>query len=149
MDDELKAIKEKVDKDFDMTKVEEMIKNNIKTFEYKEAKYRVRPPNFGEKQKAYDIKVRKYVELLNDPSYKLEKDLKQMYKERGTDVDDIITQINNLEIRKHQYEERLGKLLEDKGTEEDADKLRREIIDILGLQYDLSFRKTNLLQFSF
>ncbi len=141
-------VKEILSESINMNKVEELIKSNITEFEYKGETYKTRLPSFKEKQKAYDMKVIKFTELLADEKYKLEIDLKKMYKKRGIDIDMMTAEFNTLETKKENLENQLGPLLKEGKSPEDCKELGKAIDEIKGEQYSISIKKTNFLQYS-
>lgn len=146
--DIVNQIKEQVKREVDTNQVDELIKNNATEFEHKGVTYKVGLPSFSDKQKAYEVKVEKFTELLQDKRYKLQADLKKIWMERGIDIDAITAKINTLEGRKADLDLKLGALLKDKAPEEDCKALRDEIQAIKLEQYDLSIEKTDYLQYS-
>ncbi len=147
-DEQINKIKDQIQKDVDINQVEEMVKKNITEFVHKDVTYRVVLPTFQQKQKAYELKVERYVELLQDPKYKLQNDLKEMYLKRGINIDELTDKINALEGKKGPLEVKLGQLLHEKAPETDLTPLREEIKSIKEEQYTLSMRKTDFLQYS-
>lgn len=144
-----KKIKDEIQKSIDLNKVEDLVKKSEIEFEYKKVNYRVRQPTFKEKQEAYQQRIKKYTELLQNDEFMLEEDLKAQYKKRGIDIDKMTSEINQLETDKSNFKFKLGKLLkEKKGTEKDKQALTKEIEDITSRQQLISIKKTNLLQFS-
>ncbi len=147
-EDMINQVKEQIQKEINMSQVEELIKNNINEFEYKQIKYRVGTPNFIDKQKAYEVKVEKFTELLQDKRYKLQEDLKKLWLDRGINIDELTDKINNLEGQKNNLELKLGELLKNSAPDTDLVPLRDEIKAIKTEQYLLSIKKTDYLQYS-
>jgi len=140
--------KQKLLADMNLDKVEEMLQQNSIEFDIGKQQYRVRKPTFQEKREAYTVKVEKFNELLNDSKYELEDTLKEKYKKRGINVDDLTARIQNLEGKKNEFQLKLGRLLEAKASEPELKTLKDEIERIVDDQYMISIKKTNLMQFS-
>ena len=141
-------IKEDVEKSIDLSKIEEMISKNEIEFFNNGTKYRVRKTTYKEKQQAYQQQVEKTMELLDNDAYMMEDMLKDKYKKKGIDIDKMTQQMTGLEIKKTDYQLKLGKLLKEKAQEKDLQTYRNEIIKIQEEQLLISIKKTNLLQYS-
>jgi len=156
-----KEIKKKVEKinetfkeDIDLALVEDILKNNEYVFTYKDIKYKVRKPTFGEKQGAYEKKVEREIFLLESKDengkyrYKSAEDLKKLYKNRGIDVDDMDNKFLTLEQKKNDLKLKLGKGLKEKKPKNELKVYHDEIYKIDLSQKELSFRKAKLLEIS-
>jgi hypothetical protein len=128
--------------------IEEAIKNNKFEFEYESTQYRVTKPNFAQKQEAYKAKIKKYTELLKDKDVLTEEDLKKLYKERGTDIDQFQKLIESLDIRKKNLQLQLGEALANKETEKNCEIIAEEIKNIETEQIAYATIKNNLLEAS-
>ena len=156
-----KEIKKKVEKinetfkeDIDLALVEDILKNNEYLFTYKDVKYKVRKPSFGEKQAAYEKKVEREIYLLEAKDengkyrYKSAEDLKKLYKNRGIDVDELDNKFLTLEQKKNDLKLKLGKGLKDKKPKNELKIYHDEIFKIDLTQKELSFKKAKLLEIS-
>lgn len=144
----LEAITDNIEKEIDVVKVEELIKNNIGKFDYEGVEYRTRNATFKEKQEAYKRKVEKYTELLQNPKNLLEEDLRKLYKERGINIDDLTAQINTLEANKANLQFKLGQSIKENQDDSILETLKEEIDNIDREQMQISMTKTNWLQTS-
>lgn len=147
-DEKVAKIKEDLKKSIDLSKIEEFISKNEIEFFHDGIKYKVRKPTYKEKQQAYQQQVEKTMELLDNDAYLMEEVLKEKYKKKGIDVDKITQQMTVLEVKKADYQLKLGKLLKEKAKEKDLQTYRDEITKIQEEQVMLSIKKTNLLQYS-
>jgi len=91
-----------MEKETELSRIEELVKNNSITFIYNDKEYRVRLLNIEEKEELDTLRRRKFGQLLKDKDILLEKDLIKQYKERGIDIeieiDDKIKKINAEEL---------------------------------------------------
>ena len=145
---EVQEIKDKIDNNIDIDKIDEMIRNNKLEFEYNKIKYRATIPTFKQKSELNEKKREKFLNLLKDEKNMLEEDLKKIYKKRGIDIDEINQKILALEKQKSDYLLKLGKALKEKSSDNDLEILKNEINKIAGEQTALSIQKMNLLEFS-
>jgi hypothetical protein len=132
--------------------VEEFISNNELRFELNKIEYKVTKPTFKQRQLLSNERIKKYSQLLsakdelNNYIYKTEKDLTKEYKERGIDIDAMVTRFNALDMKKKDYQIKLGKLLSEKKPEAELNLLKNEIISIEKEQSQLIQEKTALLE---
>jgi len=146
---ELTDVYSKLKEVLDTQLTEDMLKNNVIEFEYEKVKYRIKKPNFKQRQEAYQKQVEKRLELLMNPAYMLEDDLKKLYKEkRNIDVDEITKKIQLLEKQKDDYRLKLGKALKDKANKNETELYRKEIEKLDQQQSLHSIKKANLLEIS-
>jgi hypothetical protein len=150
-----KNIKKEIIEDLDVEKTKELLKNNTFEFQYKDIKYRVRKPTYGEKKEAYEKRGEKHNQLLTIKNedgnyrYKTISQLKKLYKERGdVDIDDLENRFTVLERQKEKYQLRLGEALKRKASDKDLELFRDELKKILIQQQTLTFEKTKLLEYS-
>jgi len=144
----LEAVQAQIITALDTTFVEEISKNNVCEFKYKDVLYRVIRPNYQQKQEIYKERVKKFNELLRDKTYILEKDLKKSYLERDVDVDSLGTKIRQLELKKNGVQVKLGELLKNGAPDDDCKTLKTDIEDIEQEQRALAIEKQSLLEFS-
>jgi hypothetical protein len=131
-----------------LTDIEDLLKSNEKIFEYESETYRIKKPNFKQKQEAYTKRVEKFTELLRNDKYLLEEDLKTSYKKRGIDLDIITTEITNKSKRRDALMLQLGEGLKSGSPESDLLAYKKEIELINDELQTLSYKKTSLLEFS-
>lgn len=150
----LKQAQEEADKAIALAEVENIISNNEICFEYEGKKYKVVKPTTEQKTVAYKKKVAKYMELLKEKGdngdyiYLPEKKLKEVYKDRGIDIDGLDIKIKNLGETLTKKQEKLGKLLTETDDLKVLNILKDEIEDIKKDIYETSFYKNNLLEYS-
>ena len=144
-------VKESLNKTF----IENLVKDNKVEFEHKGQVYRVRQPSFKEKQEVYRKKAEKYFELfeMKDSNgkhiYKLESDLRKLYKEeRNIDIDELDKKFTALETKRKSILEKLGEVLHNKGPENEREAYKKEIEELEKQQVDISSDKGKLLEYS-
>jgi len=145
---EVDSIQTQIEKAMDKDFIEDVTKNNTNEFIHNNIKYRVMKPTYEQKQEVYKERVRKFTQLLKDPSYALEKDLKKQYLLRDIDIDAMTKAIANLEVRKNAVQMKLGELLEKDGSDIDCQALKKEIESIQEEQRRVIIEKQDLLEFS-
>lgn len=144
----LEGIKSKIgelaDKDF----VEEILSSNSPSFTYNGVVYRVSKPNYEEKQKIYQERVKKFTELLRNKDYALEKDLKKSYLDRGIDIDEMTRVFDSLEKKKSAVQLKLGEALQKESLDSVCEAFRSEVEEIENKQRDIAMEKQILLECS-
>ena len=151
---DLKEIQKEMQEKITENLVEELIQNNEKEFKYKEETYRVRRPTFKERQEAYEMKNRRYLEMIREMDEKgnskwlSEADLKALYKKRGTDLDALDNKVRSLEKKKNEYNMKLGKALEDKAIDSELEVYKNEIDTINQEENYIILQKAQLLEYS-
>lgn len=153
--EEQKNLQEKIDKvRKDVKNIQEMdvlsdlIKNNEIEFDNKGIRYRVRKPTFQHKLKANEERGRRYIALLKDKNYCLERDLIEIYKTRGIDIDEMDRRYQNLEHERKDLLNKLGEALTKSKPKEELDVFRKEIEKINTDQQEIMIRKSVLLDTS-
>jgi hypothetical protein len=146
--EEAQKIVEEMNKDSDLNKAQELIRDNKIEFEYDNKKYRVRLLNLKEKEELDQLRRKKFGQLIQDKDILLEKDLIQILKERGMDID-----INNEKIRKLDSEElniqlKLGESISKNEGEIILKEFQKQIEDLRIKKAVLEAQKTLLLEFS-
>jgi hypothetical protein len=106
--EEAKKIVDKMVEDKELNLIEEMIKDNKATFIYKDKHYRVRLLNIKEKEELDNLRRKKFGQLIQDKDILLEKDLIEVYKGRGIDIEEIKNQIKKLESEQLDLQLKLG-----------------------------------------
>ena len=100
-----------MEKEIELSRIEELIRDNKITFEYKEKKYRVRMLNLKEKEELDMLRRRKFGQLIKDKDILLEKDLIVQYKERGINIDEIDDQIKKVNAENMELQFKLGEAI--------------------------------------
>jgi hypothetical protein len=145
---QVEEIKKKLNDLMDMSETEELLKSTEKIFEHEGVTYRVRKPNFREKQEVYQKRVEKFTELLSNDKYSLEKDLIKVYLKRDIDIEAMNLEIFNKVKRRDELMLQLGGVIKDGGSDTDLSKYKDEIKGLNSEIQMLSIQKTQLLEFS-
>jgi len=145
---EAKKIVEEMNKETDLNKVEEMIKDNKISFEHNEEKYRVRLLNLKEKEELDSLRRKKFGQLIKDKDILLEKDLIQQYKERGINIEEINDNIKKYDKEELDLQLRLGEAISKNEGEIILKEYSGKIEDLRIKKSVLNTQKTLLLEFS-
>lgn len=144
----IEEVEKKVKEILNISEVEDLIKSNEKIVDYKDVTYRVKKPNFRQKQETYSKRVERFTYLLKDDKYMLESDLISNYKKRGIDIDDISKKINDLQIKRNDLMFNLGEAIKKGSSDSDLNKYKEEIESLNNEIRILTFQKTSYLEFS-
>ena len=145
---ETEELRKKLTEVLNLSEIEALIKSNEHVFEYGGVTYRVKRPNFKQKQEAYRKRIEKFTELLTNEKYLLENDLKKSYLKRGIDIDAIQQEMQTTINRRNNLMSSLGEALKNQAPDPDLKKIKEEI-DVLNDKVQvLSIKKTSLLEFS-
>ncbi|KKM96145.1 hypothetical protein LCGC14_1181050 [marine sediment metagenome] len=128
----------------DIAEMENLIKDNVIAFKFEEINYRIRKPSPQEKRDINDKRRIKYLELLKDDKYMLKEQWIEVYKKKGVNIREIDEKLIALQ-NKHEILLLQLATVDSKGAVED---LKNDIIDIKEQQTAISFRKSELLQYS-
>lgn len=137
LQDAIQELKEK-------TEIENIVRNNIIEFDYKEKKFRVRKPTLADRQKANKKIAEKQIELLKSDKHVLRGELIKLYKAKGIDIDKIDVKISELQKSHDELLLKLAKL----DKKDDVEKIEQEILKIRSEQTRLSLEKSSLLSSS-
>jgi len=143
-----KKIVEDMAKETELSRIEELIKDNRITFDYKEKKYRVRLLNLAEKQELDELRRKYFGRLLKDKDVLLEKDLIIQYKERGMDIEEIDDQIKKLNAEDLDLQVKLGESISKNEGEAILKSYKEQIEELRAKRQILDTQKNLLLQFS-
>lgn len=148
-------VQSQVDNLLNIDFVENLIKDNKIEFEVESQKYRMRLLTYKERQSLYKKRADKYLELLNTKNsegeylYKLEIDLKNLYKERGIDIDEMNNKFQILESQKKVLQEKLGQsLTKEASSNVELESYKKEIESLINMQKEISIKKSTLFEFS-
>ena len=100
-----------MEKEAELSRIEELIRDNKISFDYDEKKYRVRMLNLKEKEELDMLRRRKFGQLIKDKDILLEKDLIVQYKERGINIDEIDDQIKKVNAENMELQFKLGEAI--------------------------------------
>jgi len=149
---ELKDAQKLLDESLTIEKLKNALANNVIEFQYEENSYRVRKPTPQEKQKVYQLRCDKQIELLKeknqDGSFKnlTERDLKVLYKERGIDIEKISKEIIRLSKKEQELLDVLGKEIVEGKSNPNLEQGKKEIEEIRIEAGMLIQEKANLLE---
>lgn len=141
-------ITKQMDDLLNMNEISDLIKNNEKIFEFKGISYRIKKPTYKQRQEVYNKRVEKYIGLLKDTKFPLEKDLRKLYKERDIDIDKMDIELTNKVKSRNDLMIKLGEELKNKSPESTLKLLTQEIESKNDEINDLSMNKSSLLEFS-
>lgn len=111
-DEELKKILDRIQEEYQIDKITELIKDNKIEFEFENNQYRVRLLNAKEKDELDLIRRRRFGQLLRDKDILLEKDLISAYKEKGIDIEtEIDSKLKSLNAQLEDVNYKLGEAL--------------------------------------
>jgi len=137
-----------MEKDTQLSKVEELIRDNKITFDYKDKKYRVRLLNLYEKEELDLLRRKKFGQLMKDKDIFLEKDLILQYKERGINIDELDDQIKKLTAEDLDLQNKLGESISKNEGEIILNTYKDQIEELRSKKRVLLAQKTLLLEFS-
>jgi len=144
----IKEVQDKLKDILNLNEMENLIKSNEIEFDYKDTKYRVKKPTFSQKQEAYKKRVEKFTELIQDPKYILESDLKITYLKRNVDIDAMTREMLELIQKRDKLMVELGGVIKDKGTESELKQYKEEIEKLNNQIQILNIKKSSYLEFS-
>jgi len=147
-DDEVKKILDSMAEEYQIDKVQDLIRDNKIEFSYEDREYRVRLLNAKEKDELDMIRRKRFGQLLKDKDILLESDLIIAYQEKGINIGELDEQIKkiNAELAAQNY--KLGEAL----VKTPGDTILKSYkIEILKLTYSLNeviIQKSHLLEYS-
>lgn len=141
-----KEITEQINRTNMLENLEEMVKNNIIYFPFEGKEYRVRKPNYKEKQEIREIKIKRHEELRNSSSWKYEIQLITELEAKGISIAQMI---NKMTMMQQQIEELQLKLAEFGNQKEEENKiisdLKLQIYNLLVEQRNIALEKAEIL----
>jgi len=139
-------ITEAINRAGELEQLAEMIKNNVIEFSIEKNNYRVRQPNYKEKQETKEVKIKKHSELRMNPSYRYEVQLISELAAKGINISDLI---NKMLVCHQQVEELQLKLAEFGDQKEEDNKiiteLKLQIYNLLVEQRNIALEKAEYL----
>ena len=141
-------IVEDMNKELELSKVEELVKDNRITFDHKDKKYRVRLLNLAEKEELDLLRRKKFGQLMKDKDIFLEKDLILQYKERGIDIDEHDDQIKKINAEELDLQIKLGEAISKNEPETILKTFKEQIEELRTRKQIINTQKTLLLEFS-
>jgi len=143
-----KRIVKDMEKEIELSKIEELIKDNKITFDYKDKKYRVRLLNLSEKEELDLLRRRKFGQLMKDKDIFFEKDLIAQYKERGINIDELDDQIRKINAEEMGLQLKLGEAISKNETETILKNYKEQVEELIAKKQVLYTQKTLLLEYS-
>jgi len=137
----------KVNDVIDLNNIQDLLKKNEIEFELEGTKYRIKKPDFKQKQEAYQKRIEKFTELLANDKYLLEEGLKKMYLKRGIDLDGMLRKMVQLQKERDNFSLKLGEVIANKGSQSDMEQYKDEIEKLNATIQELSAKRTGLLEF--
>jgi hypothetical protein len=136
-----------MEKELGLSIIEELIKDNKITFEYKEKKYRVRMLNLKEKEELDMLRRKKFGQLMKDGDILLEKDLIIQYRNRGINIDELDDQIKKINAEDLELQLKLGEALSKKESESILKTYEDQIKDLRIKKQVINTQRNLLLTF--
>jgi hypothetical protein len=146
--EDAKEVLESLQKNGDFSIIEDLLQDNKNEFKHKDKIYRVRLLNRFEKEEVEEMRCRKFGEFIQDKNILLEKDLRENYKNREINIDEIEDKIRKLVSERQSYELKLGESISKKIGESVLKTYDEKIKAIKSEISLLLFQKTNLLEYS-
>ena len=134
-------------KELELSRIEELIRDNKITFDYNEKKYRVRMLNLKEKEELDMLRRRKFGQLIKDKDILLEKDLISQYKERGINIDELDDKIKKIIAEDFELQLKLGEVLSKKEPETILKTYEEQIKELRIKKQVLNTQRNLLLTF--
>lgn len=145
---EAEKIVKSMESEIELSKMEELIKDNKITFDYKDNKYRVRLLNLKEKEELDQLRRKKFGQLMRDKDILLEKDLIVQYKERGIDIDELDSQIKITNAEELDLQMKLGESISKNENEITLKTYKNQIEELRTRKQIFNTQKNLLLTFS-
>lgn len=146
LNDAAKIVKS-MEHETELSKVEELIKENKITFKHEEKTYRVCLLNLAEKEELDMLRRKKFGQLIKDKDILLEKDLIITYKERGINIDEIDDKIKKLDAEDLDIQIKLGESIAKNESEAILKGYKDQIQNLRFQKQILKTQKTLLLEF--
>lgn len=146
--EEAKKILDSMNEEYNIGKVQEMIKDNQIEFTYEEKEYRVRLLTAKEKDELDYLRRKKYGQLIQDRDILLEKDLIVVYKERGLDISELDVEIKKISKQIAELNYKLGASLANKSGDTVLKTYEEDIKKLTAQLYEIMIKKNHLLEYS-
>lgn len=137
-----------MEKETELSRIEELVKDNRISFTYKDQKYRVRLLNLAEKEELDLLRRKKFGQLMKDKDIFLEKDLITQYKERGINIDELDDQLKKLNAEELDLQIKLGEAISKNEGETILKTYKEQIEELRTKRQIINTQKTLLLEFS-
>lgn len=130
-DEEAKKILDEMSEKYELSELEEMVKNNEFVFKYEEKEYRVRLLDNSDKEELDNYRRKKFGKLIQDKDILMKKDLIKIYKERDIDIEAIEKSVEELNKDLFHYQMKLGEALSKKLGDQVLKEYNSKISDIV------------------
>jgi len=127
----------------DTLKVENLIKDNVISFDVDGAKYRIRKPTYSETEECNESKRKEYLRLIKDDSYMFRKSWIETYAKKGINITEME---NKVKSAKYEMEAMMLRLATSQGPKEIED-YKKEILKLKDEQFNISIQITDLLNY--
>lgn len=128
----------------DTVRMENLVKDNKIEFVVNKENYRVRKPEFGERQEIDLARRKKYLGFVKDETYLFRKQWIEQYKTKGIDIVAMETRVRLLAGEIKDTLLRLATTQEPK----DIAQLKQAVINLREEQFQISMEVTDLLSYS-
>lgn len=146
---------QKIKKAMNLDFAEELLNNNEIVFEYNDCKYRVTKPTYGQKKQAYEFRMKREIELMEEKDEegkfknKTVKQLIKLYEDRGVDVRAFDREIAKYQNEFSNKKIETGKLLKAKQINDTVlNNFEKELQNIAAKIENLSIEKASLFEFA-
>ena len=128
----------------DTVRMENLVKDNKIEFKIDDKTYRVRKPEFAERQEIDAVRRKKYLAFVKDETYLFRKQWIAQYKTKGIDIEAMENKVRALDAEIKDVLLRLAKSQEPK----DITLLKEQILKLRDEQFNTSIEVTDLLSHS-
>ncbi len=142
----IKALTKELKEIEELTEMENLIKDNVIKFKFENVNYSIRKADAQEKRETNEKRMKKYVELLKDDNYMLKEQWIEVYKKKGVNIREIDEKLIKLQNEHEKLLLQLAKV--DNEEKERIEDLKNDIVNIEEEQTAISFKKSELLQYS-
>jgi len=125
-------------------RMENLVKDNKIEFKIDDKTYRVRKPEFAERQEIDAVRRKKYLAFVKDETYLFRKQWIAQYKTKGIDIEAMENKVRALDAEIKDVLLRLAKSQEPK----DITLLKEQILKLRDEQFNTSIEVTDLLSHS-
>ena len=129
-----------------MDSLQEKIKDNEICFKHNDKEYRVRLLNRADKEEINILKIKKMNSMLMDKEILMEYDLREIYKQRGLNIEEMESHIRKLSGSIDAIRLKQGKAIADKISKNVLEEYTQQIKDIENEASILLIQKSNLLK---
>lgn len=145
--EEKKDMQEEIQEQLDLDTMRKIITDNESIFTISGVKYRVSGLTFEQRKAVHERKSERYLELLKNPRYALEDDLKKLYKSRGTDLEQLRKKTLELTREMENVQLKLAEALKTNSNEGDLVRYKDQILAIQEEIQETTGTRTKLLEY--